>query len=312
MPPMGPGPMPASSMIVKPLSGPIACPPGCSSSSLAAGQDRRARPPILPASTEPPPATAHRWTTPRGGAILVASGTALEERMRAWTVDADDIRVAEDFDESLLHRTPEIDSFLTPGPRRQVHRHRHQGLRQDAAAQGQAHPLPARRPGGLPARPATCSTSRSATRSSAGRRSPSSPRRRCRGRSSGSRRSPLAALKHVGAADGLEVEPAAHRPDRRRAAARRHRPLRPPPRLHAERAAALRHRHRRPPRAAPARASSRRSPSSSTASTSTSTSTSRASASARASPASCRRTSGTSRSSAWSRSPTSCAASTIT
>jgi hypothetical protein len=34
--------------------------------------------------------------------------------MRAWTVDADDIRVAEDFDETLLHRTPEIDSFLTP------------------------------------------------------------------------------------------------------------------------------------------------------------------------------------------------------
>ena len=34
--------------------------------------------------------------------------------MRAWTVDADDIRVAEDFDEALLHRTPEIDAFLTP------------------------------------------------------------------------------------------------------------------------------------------------------------------------------------------------------
>jgi hypothetical protein len=34
--------------------------------------------------------------------------------MRAWTVDADDIRVAEDFDGALLHRTPEIDSFLTP------------------------------------------------------------------------------------------------------------------------------------------------------------------------------------------------------
>jgi class 3 adenylate cyclase len=33
--------------------------------------------------------------------------------MRAWTVDADDIRVAEDFDEALLHRTPEIDGFLT-------------------------------------------------------------------------------------------------------------------------------------------------------------------------------------------------------
>jgi class 3 adenylate cyclase len=32
--------------------------------------------------------------------------------MRAWTVDADDIRIAEDFDESLLHRTPEIDAFL--------------------------------------------------------------------------------------------------------------------------------------------------------------------------------------------------------
>jgi len=34
--------------------------------------------------------------------------------MRAWTVDADDIRVAEDFNAALLHRTPEIDSFLTP------------------------------------------------------------------------------------------------------------------------------------------------------------------------------------------------------
>jgi class 3 adenylate cyclase len=33
--------------------------------------------------------------------------------MRAWTVDADDIRVAEDFDDALLHRTPEIDNFLS-------------------------------------------------------------------------------------------------------------------------------------------------------------------------------------------------------
>jgi hypothetical protein len=33
-------------------------------------------------------------------------------QMRAWTVDADDIRVAEDFDEAFLHRTPEIDTFL--------------------------------------------------------------------------------------------------------------------------------------------------------------------------------------------------------
>jgi class 3 adenylate cyclase len=32
--------------------------------------------------------------------------------MRAWTVDADDIRVAEDLNESLLHHTPEIDGFL--------------------------------------------------------------------------------------------------------------------------------------------------------------------------------------------------------
>jgi class 3 adenylate cyclase len=33
--------------------------------------------------------------------------------MKAWTIDADDIRVAEDFDASLLHRTPEIDDFLS-------------------------------------------------------------------------------------------------------------------------------------------------------------------------------------------------------
>ena len=32
--------------------------------------------------------------------------------MRAWTVDADDIRVPDDFDDSLLHRTPEIEGFL--------------------------------------------------------------------------------------------------------------------------------------------------------------------------------------------------------
>ena len=32
--------------------------------------------------------------------------------MHAWTVDADDIRVADDFNDSLLHRTPEIDAFL--------------------------------------------------------------------------------------------------------------------------------------------------------------------------------------------------------
>src|SRR5215510_8110125 len=42
----------------------------------------------------------------------VASGSS-GGGMRAWTVDADDIRVAEDFDEALLHRTPEIDNFLS-------------------------------------------------------------------------------------------------------------------------------------------------------------------------------------------------------
>ena len=33
--------------------------------------------------------------------------------MRAWTIDADDIQVAEDFDAKVLHRTPWIDEFLT-------------------------------------------------------------------------------------------------------------------------------------------------------------------------------------------------------
>jgi class 3 adenylate cyclase len=40
------------------------------------------------------------------------AGLIAGEGMRAWTVDADDIHVADDFDESLLHRTPEIDGFL--------------------------------------------------------------------------------------------------------------------------------------------------------------------------------------------------------
>ena len=38
--------------------------------------------------------------------------------MRAWTVDADDIRAAEDFSDALLHRTPEIDGFLIHNPAR--------------------------------------------------------------------------------------------------------------------------------------------------------------------------------------------------
>src|SRR5437868_14024729 len=50
----------------------------------------------------------------QGLSLRPANKSQPGERMRAWTVDADDIRVAEDFDESLLHRTPEIDAFLTP------------------------------------------------------------------------------------------------------------------------------------------------------------------------------------------------------
>jgi hypothetical protein len=104
--------------------------------------------------------------------------------MRAWTVDADDIRVAEDFDESLLHRTPEIDSFLD--------------LDRDdkfivVATKGSGKTLLLKakrilyqRDGRRRACPrAISSTSRSATRSSARGRSLSSPHRRCRGRSCG-------------------------------------------------------------------------------------------------------------------------------
>lgn len=35
--------------------------------------------------------------------------------MRAWTVDADDIQIAEDFESALLHRTPWIEDFLAHG-----------------------------------------------------------------------------------------------------------------------------------------------------------------------------------------------------
>jgi len=40
--------------------------------------------------------------------------------MRPWTVDADDIRIAEDFDEGLLHLTPWIEGFLNAGDDRFV------------------------------------------------------------------------------------------------------------------------------------------------------------------------------------------------
>jgi len=32
--------------------------------------------------------------------------------MHAWTIDADDIQIASDFDARLLHRTPWIEDFL--------------------------------------------------------------------------------------------------------------------------------------------------------------------------------------------------------
>lgn len=35
--------------------------------------------------------------------------------MRPWTVDADDIKIAEDFDDGLLHKPPWIEGFLTAG-----------------------------------------------------------------------------------------------------------------------------------------------------------------------------------------------------
>lgn len=40
--------------------------------------------------------------------------------MKPWTVDADDIRIAEDFDDALLHRTPWIEGFLGAGDDRFV------------------------------------------------------------------------------------------------------------------------------------------------------------------------------------------------
>jgi hypothetical protein len=106
--------------------------------------------------------------------------------MRAWTVDAGDIRVTEGFDASLLHRTSEIDSFLSPD-------------RDDkfivVAAKGSGKTpllkakrvLYQRKVAWSARRPGTCSTSRSATRSSGAKPSRSSPHPRSRGRSCGSR-----------------------------------------------------------------------------------------------------------------------------
>ncbi len=130
------------------------------------------------------------------------------------------------------------------GPGRQVHRHRHQGVRKDPAPQGQADSLPARGTGRLPARrqPARQADRRQDLRPGVTRllRRLSAPVvqdvahgdlrghaevRRCGGRSEG--------------------RPPTDEPDCRRRAPRGHRSLRPSPRLHAERAPPLRHRYRR-------------------------------------------------------------------
>ena len=257
------------------------------------------------------------WKTGSDGAMVwvpdLASQRGSGGSMRAWTVDADDIRVAEDFDESLLHRTPEIDSFLTPdrddkfivigtkGFGKTLLLKAKRILYQREGARG----LPARR---QPARQAD--------------------------RRQDLRPGGAGVLRGVSAA---VVEALAHGDRRRHAQAPRRgrRASRSDPRLASSdrpttqlhgvidhfvrlldftpsELQRARHRHRRPPRAAaprdqgPARhlhrrrrrvlQQARREPS----------------GSARASPASCRPTSGTSPSSASSRSPTSSGASTIT
>lgn len=35
--------------------------------------------------------------------------------MRSWTVDADDIKIAEDFDDALLDKPPWLEGFLAAG-----------------------------------------------------------------------------------------------------------------------------------------------------------------------------------------------------
>ena len=201
--------------------------------------------------------------------------------MRAWTVDADDIRVVEDFDESLLHRTPEIDSFLTPDRDDKFIVIATKGFGKTLLLKakrilyqrdGRAECLPT---GNLLDKPIGDKIfGREALAFFAASPLPWAKLWLTA--------IALAALKHVGAVDGLKVGPRLAGLIADSAAAQRHRPFRPPARLHAERASALRDRHRRPPRAAAARRSSRRWRSSSTASTSTSTSTSRGWPAARA------------------------------
>src|SRR5947207_14865999 len=54
--------------------------------------------------------TEFPWAPPAAGGRRRA-GRGMSP-MRAWTVDADDIQIADDLDATLLHRTPWIESFL--------------------------------------------------------------------------------------------------------------------------------------------------------------------------------------------------------
>src|SRR5947199_257338 len=103
--------------------------------AMSAGDARHARAGISVGIAQvipgPDPVEARLFGRDRGGAHVAVAGAHRDEEqvrlhdhadldyplrlgasMRAWTVDADDIRVAEDFDDALLHHTPEIDSFL--------------------------------------------------------------------------------------------------------------------------------------------------------------------------------------------------------
>ena len=99
------------------------------------------------------------------GSMLFVIEWPEEVAMRAWTVDADDIRVAEDFDDALLHRTPWIDGFLA--------RRDQKFIVTGTKGFGKTLLLKAKRMRYQPRASAeclpraTCSTSRSATRSSA-------------------------------------------------------------------------------------------------------------------------------------------------
>ena len=133
------------------------------------------------------------------------------------------------------------------GSRRQVHRHRHEGLRQDAPPEGETHPVPAR---GADRVPANREPTRQADRRQDLREGGAGLLRGVvpavvEALARGDRRGDAQASRPHGRPQG---DPEVGGPDGRRAAARRHRPFRSPPRLLAQRAATRRCRHRRPPR----------------------------------------------------------------